>query len=86
MKLVLIDWVDSRGVNTNWHHLTDFPKDNICNMKSVGWLLHDDDGSVCIVPHVGVEDSGDNQGCGEMNIPKACITKLTVLAVGEINV
>lgn len=85
MKLVLVDWVDSRGVSTHWQRLTDFHKNNICKMKSVGWLLFDDEESVCIIPHLGIEEDDDNQGCGEMHIPKPCITKITILATGEIS-
>ena len=78
-RLVLVEWIDSRGVGSRWATLKDIADDEICSMRSVGWVLKDDDKQLCVGPHMGVEDDGDHQVCGEMHIPKVCVTRVVEL-------
>ena len=77
MRLVLVDWIDSRGVGTDWEFFTDplTTKPKPCYIKSVGWLAHEDDECVVVIPHV----ADDKQGCGDMTIPKIAIKRMSDL-------
>ena len=79
LKLVLVDWHDSRGVGASWSRISDVKDDGICKMQSVGWLVKKTKKHICIMPHVGIEDDGDDQGCGEMHIPRSCIDSIVAL-------
>lgn len=78
-KLKLVRWHDSRGVGARWNRVDDIKHDGICKMQSVGWLIHETKTHICIAPHMGIEDDGDHQACGEMHIPKSCIDKIREL-------
>jgi hypothetical protein len=41
-------------------------------MQSIGWVVHEDEEVVTVVPHV---DMTNEDGCGEMVIMKAAIIK-----------
>ena len=75
MKLVLVEWIDSRGVGQHWSQIANL-SEKPCKMKSVGWLVKDTKKYICIAPHVGFEKDNDNQCCGEMYIPKKCIKNI----------
>lgn len=75
-RLVLVEWHDSRGCSANWQRAKDVIHDGICKMRSVGWLLVDNDKEICIVPHMGLEEDDDDQVCGEMHIPMTCIEQI----------
>ncbi len=81
MKLVFVEWSDSRGASPRWQHLDGFiMAPVIC--KSVGWLQHQDEAMMVIVPHVATGDpldDTDQQGCGGMAIPVHAVIKMTVL-------
>lgn len=79
-KLVLVDWVDSRGASPRWDFMED--KDNdIIYCQSVGWLIFDGKDAKTIVPHRGAVNKGNEQGCGDMTIPSKAIVNMTYLRV-----
>ena len=74
LRLVKINWVDSRGVQSHWAHLSD-QETSICRCVSVGFVMAENDEFIDIAPH----HAGD-QTCGNMTIPKVCITKIEDIA------
>lgn len=77
MRLVLIEWIDSHS-GRGWQSLNKLEDD--CRplyIKSVGWLLTEQDGCKVIVPHI-YDEKNDGivlQGCGDMSIPEKSITR-----------
>lgn len=78
-KLVLVKWIDSLGCSPTWSKLDCIElKPVVC--KSVGFLYYSNDEYLVIVPHFikgGVDI--EQQGCGEMAIPRRSILKITEL-------
>lgn len=81
MKLVYLEWLDSRGVSASWSHLEDLASE-CCVLKSVGWVLTENKDLIHIVPHLGDDPA---QGCGDMVIPKRCVLKKINLNIDEPN-
>ncbi len=77
-RLVLIEWVDSHGVSSDWQYI-DECKPSVVVCQSVGWLIHDGKECKVIVPHLTKSDHVKRQGCGEMTIPAASVVKLVEL-------
>lgn len=73
-KLVLIEWEDAYGVSSDWFHLDKVDREPV-TAYSVGWVLHDDDRAITVVPHI-VESGQGDQGCGDMVIPKGAIRNM----------
>lgn len=87
--LVMIDWIDSYGCSTDWRELEALKKDQPMVCKSVGWLLAGDINNaqfVTIVPHVtpGDHERANQQGCGDMTIPRRAITSMIRLDEGPV--
>jgi hypothetical protein len=78
-SLKLVSWHDSRGAGSQWKMTSEVKADGICSMQSVGWLIAETKKHICIAPHMGIEDDGDHQVCGEMHIPKSCIDKIQTI-------
>lgn len=76
MKLVYVEWVDSRGVSENWNTFAWLKENDICVVRSVGWLLQDTKELIQIVPHIGDDPE---QGCGDMTIPRSQVKRMTAL-------
>ncbi len=70
LDLLYIEWVDSHGTYGLWTDLDDMVTE-CCTISSVGWVIKEDEKLIHLVPHLG--DNPD-QGCGDMVIPKVCIT------------
>lgn len=81
-KLVHVEWIDSRGAGNRWNHYEKFilePDDHV-KCVSVGYLILDNGKNIIVAPHSGDTEDPDNlQFCGEMTIPKVCITTMTEL-------
>ena len=78
--LVVVDWVDSRGVSASWTLLDDCREDGICSMQSVGWVGHITDDLIMICPHVGDDPK---QVCGEMHIPMVAVKNIERIRRGQ---
>lgn len=78
-EIKLIKWRDSRGVSAHWNVVSNIKNDGICRMESVGWVIKETDDHICIAPHMGLEQDGDHQVCGEMHIPKVCIEQIKAI-------
>jgi hypothetical protein len=79
-SLVIVEWVDS-CINGKWTH--EEPNVAPLSCRSVGFVVHQDENSVIIAPHITVEDGEVGQRCGEMTIPTCCIKKVSKLSVSK---
>ena len=82
MEMVLVEWVDARGVGTDWKPVSEM-REGLCSAHSLGFLVHETDDYVVILPHLLDEGANPDQGVGEMNIPKKAVKRLVVLKETE---
>lgn len=75
MKLVYVEWLDSCGPN-GWTAISELD-DRVSRIRSVGWVLHDTEEGLTILPHYepSRHDGKPYQGKGIVSIPKECITR-----------
>ena len=79
MKLVLVEWYDSHQNTGGWAPVKDIPA-FLPVIRSVGWVLHDNDQCLVLVPnHGAATDTSSEQACGEMTIPKRAVKKVRQL-------
>lgn len=71
MKLLLVEWEDSRGGPEGWERLSDLSSMEMCRAKSVGWLAVDEQDH--IVLHSSMIGDDDPQVTGIICIPKRSI-------------
>lgn len=80
MKIVIVEWIDSAGCGRGWTNFQDKPTPEPAKMRSVGWLYHNGDDCIEIIPHYGEESKcAYEQGCGAMIIPKIAVVSITEL-------
>lgn len=80
-ELVLVEWVDSFGCSPNWQRIEGIEDLKPMRCQSVGWLVHQDDNYIVVVPHLSASDQPhiDQQGCGDMAIPQRSILAIQSL-------
>lgn len=80
-ELVLVEWVDSFGCSPNWQRIEGIENLKPLRCQSVGWLVHQDDHYIVVVPHLSASDQPhvDQQGCGDMAIPQRSILTIKSL-------
>lgn len=92
--LVLVAWVDSYGVGSSWR---DIGGDEISDTqplrcRSVGYLVHDHDSAIVIVPHLALPHPGLSRpngdeatvdGCGDITIPRNAVERIMYLQARE---
>ena len=71
-RLVRVDWIDSNGSRDGWVPLETVRDVSPMDVHSVGWVVHEDEVSIVLVPHfaVGVSVAGD------FRIPRVAITSI----------
>jgi len=79
MKLEIIEWIDSMGVNPLWTHISDM-ENHVCKCKSVGYIVQETNEFIVIAPNIA-DAENDPQVCGHMVIPKCAILKRDVQSV-----
>ena len=79
-RLVYIEWLDARGVSTEWIDLDELAKAEVCVCISVGILLADRPEEVIVLPHFGTDPAN---GCGEMVIPRSQVRRMWSLKIGR---
>lgn len=84
-NLVKVVWVDSYGCGSAWE-----PLSSLKAMKhecvSVGYIVKDNGQCLVVVPHISPENvvlAVDEQGCGEMIIPKVAVVSIQHLMEGK---
>lgn len=76
MRLVLVEWLDSRR-GDGWTRIQDLRDDHTpIRCKSVGWVVAEDSAALTLAGHVG-ENPG--QCCGDITIPACSIIAITDL-------
>ncbi len=84
VKLVSIEWLDSRQPSSEWRHLTNFKSAGICHCVSVGYLIYDGEDCKVIAPSMAdIESEEDMQVSGVIHIPTCSVTKITPLIESE---
>lgn len=74
MKLVLVEWLDSRG-GTGWT-LTDDLDASMCACWSAGWIMAESETAITVAGHIGTDP---DQCCGEITIPRVAILRIAAL-------
>jgi hypothetical protein len=74
MKIVEIEWIDSKGITSDWEFKDDIKSLEPCLCKSVGYLLDDNENYKTIV-----QSDSSEQVLGRLTIPKESIKKLKTL-------
>lgn len=77
--LVIVSWLDSRQPTTSWCYLSNIDDPEVVRCLSVGWLTGETDECVMLCATLGDVDHDEPQGNGMTQIPRACITSITVL-------
>lgn len=73
MRLVLVEWVDSRR-GDGWTRLEDLKADHAATKcKSVGWVISEDSSAITVAGHIG---ENPEQCCGDMTIPVRSILRI----------
>lgn len=80
-NIELITWIDSFGCSSSWSEITNDPI-SLQYCYSAGFILKEDENYIVIASHY--HESNENNGaiesaCGEMTIPKKCITSRKIL-------
>jgi len=70
-KLVIIHWMDSKGITSEWEFLDDLKAYVPAECTSVGYLLEDAPEYKTIV-----QSLGGSQVMGRLSIPAACIQEI----------
>lgn len=79
--LVMVEWTDSYGCSSSWEEIPSQPPPQH-HCFSVGWLIHDSDDVIVVVPHITPqhdEIGAEENGCGDMTIPKCSVVNVTKL-------
>jgi hypothetical protein len=76
MKLVLIEWQDSRQPSPGWQWLDDFELGEVVMCQTVGWVVGRSKEALAVAQNIG--DDGE-QASGIIRIPRRCILKQTEL-------
>lgn len=78
-KLVQVEWEDSFGCAVHWESLEGVKCEPAVAMTA-GWVVAESERGLLVVPH-RVQTIDDEQGCGDMVIPKRCILSIRELVV-----
>ena len=80
MKLVEIEWIDSKGVTSEWEFTNDLDELKPTLIRSVGILWESNDECKTLVQSmsIGVK-SRDTQICGRITVPTVCVKKIRIL-------
>lgn len=76
----MVEWEDSRQPSAEWKRLSQFEPEGICDCVSVGFLIYDGEDYKSLASNMADVGSKENmQASGVINIPIACIKKITPL-------
>lgn len=79
LPLVCVEWVDSRQPTSSWAWVDEYEPQGACSCVSVGFLLKDGKDVKVLAPNLA-DIFHEKQATGIINIPVACITRLTTLS------
>ena len=73
-QIVLIDWIDSKGITDKWEHLDGLKPMTCCICRTIGFVLDETDDYVTIAQSITlIENEEESQVLGRMSIPKVSI-------------
>jgi hypothetical protein len=79
-KLVIATWEDSSQPSA-WQWLRRTTSWPVIAIRTVGWVIHDDESVLVLAPSLSLPDEdGDQQVCGAMKIPRRAVVSVEVLA------
>ncbi|MBM3597360.1 MAG: hypothetical protein FJX35_04050 [Alphaproteobacteria bacterium] len=79
MRLVLVEWLDAAGGSrSGWKPIADMGRDLPARCRSVGWVVHEDERLIVLVPHLARDGDGD----GEIVIPRDWMQRTIELVEG----
>lgn len=76
MKIVLIEWIDSKGVTNSWEFKNELDPLLPCHIISIGFLIDDSKTHKTIV-----QSDSETQVLGRLTIPTKAILKMKRLKV-----
>ena len=78
MKLVLIEWADSRQPTIGWVRLAEMEQSEFCRCYSIGFVVKEDKETIALASNVAdIEDGA--QATGIIVIPRVAVLKTTAL-------
>ena len=82
LKLVKIEWVDSRQPTASWRRVSDLGYLSECRCFSVGFLIRQDDQATVLA--LSISDEGDEmQATGVFVIPTAAVLSAKLLTASS---
>ncbi len=75
MKLILIEWLDSKAGPEGWEYLEDIEKIKPISCKSVGFVIDEENTYKTIAPTIG-----GGQVLGRITIPACSITNFQIIS------
>ena len=75
MKIVMIEWLDSKNGSSGWEYLDELEPLKPVACKSVGFLIEDEKSHKTFAPTVG-----GGQVLGRITIPACSITNFQILS------
>ena len=83
MRLVLVEWEDSRTADGGWRYIKDACELKAVKCQTVGWLLEQTLTSLLIAQSVGDLSEDESQTMGRTAIAVRQITKIVDLLLGQ---
>lgn len=83
MRLVLVEWEDSRTADGGWRYIKDVCELKAVKCQTVGWLLEQTPTSLLIAQSVGDLSDDESQTMGRTAIAVRQITKVVDLLLGQ---
>ena len=74
MKMVLITWVDSVGVSSEWEHKDSDPQLEVSEIRTIGFLWRKTKDAFTVV-----QSDSEDQVVGMMIIPKCAVKSIKYL-------
>lgn len=86
LSIVYIEWLDSKGITTEWEFLEEIPDLHPALCRSTGFVFKEDAEYITVIQNLAfnpeVED--ETQISGRMTIPKCAITDLRTIRTMEL--
>jgi len=77
--LVEVRWLDTTEQDT-WVSLAQAKQSSVTEVKSVGWLIAEDDKCLCVAYSITAD-----RDCSHTTYPKGCVVSVTKIETGELD-
>ena len=82
MRLLLVEWDDSRTADSGWRYLGEPGGAEAVKCRTVGWLIEEGDSALLLAQSLGDEATDAAQSMGRTAIARRQITAVYELAIG----